>query len=198
MFFDLSPIFIFTLVFKPCVTFLLIYVAIFHKMLPLFSFEPTVDRSATATKSDFASKKWVYSAVKHNFRQFSKLTSYKFNFFILFSLKNHSKRLYYWSAIENNVKVLSKRGSLYKISKITHFEFYWIWDWLRWIEILCISISAEISTFTGGAKEVQNFKLKVHSGPEGSRGLDSDDNADNFHKNHLWYVSIWSLVVINV
>ena len=95
MFFDLSPIFIFTLVFKPCVTFLLIYVAIFHKMLPLFSFEPTVDRSATATKSDFASKKWVYSAVKHNFRQFSKLTSYKFNFFILFSLKNHSKRLYY-------------------------------------------------------------------------------------------------------
>ena len=35
----------------------------------------------------------------------------------------------------------------------------------------CVSsVSAEISTFIDGAKEVQNFKLKVHSGPEGSRG----------------------------
>ena len=40
--FDLSLILIFTLFFKPCVTFLLIYVAIFHKMAPLFSYEPTV------------------------------------------------------------------------------------------------------------------------------------------------------------
>ena len=39
--------------------------------------------------------------------------------------------------------------------------------------------------FNGGAKEVQNFKLKVHSGPEGSRGLDSDDNTENSHRNHL-------------
>ena len=35
-----------------------------------------------------------------------------------------------------------------------------------------ISFSGEISTSHGGAKEVQNFKLKVHIGPEGSRGLD--------------------------
>ena len=40
--FDLSLILIFTLFFKPCVTFLLIYVAVFHKMAPLFSYEPTV------------------------------------------------------------------------------------------------------------------------------------------------------------
>ena len=51
-----------------------------------------------------------------------------------------------------------------------------------------ISISAEMSTFSG-AKEVQNFNLKVRSGPEGSRGLDYDYNAENSHKNHLWYVS---------
>ena len=42
MIFDLSLILIFTLFFKPCVSFLLIYVAIFHKMAPLFSYEPTV------------------------------------------------------------------------------------------------------------------------------------------------------------
>ena len=40
-------------------------------------------------------------------------------------------------------------------------------------------------TYNGGAKEVRNFKLKVHCGPEGSRGDDSDNNTDNSHRNHL-------------
>ena len=39
------------------------------------------------------------------------------------------------------------------------------------------------------AKEVQNFKLKVHSGPEGSRGLDYDRNEVICHKFHLEYLS---------
>ena len=51
------------------------------------------------------------------------------------------------------------------------------------------SISAEISTLFGGAKEVQNFKLKVHSGPEGSRGLDYHRNEAFCHKFHLEYLS---------
>ena len=39
------------------------------------------------------------------------------------------------------------------------------------------------------AKEVRNFKLKFLSGPEGSIGLDSDNNTENSDKNHLQYVS---------
>ena len=42
-----------------------------------------------------------------------------------------------------------------------------------------------ISDFHDGAKEVQNFKLKVHSGPEGSRGLDYHRNEVFYHKFHL-------------
>ena len=42
-----------------------------------------------------------------------------------------------------------------------------------------------ISDFHDGAKEVQNFKLKVHIGPEGSRGLDSAYNTDNSHRKQL-------------
>ena len=45
---------------------------------------------------------------------------------------------------------------------------------LHGLKYCVISISAEISAFAGGAKEVQNFKLKVHSGPEGSRGWHLD------------------------
>ena len=41
-FFDLRPISFFTPFFKPYVTFLFIYMAIFPKMAPLFSYEPTV------------------------------------------------------------------------------------------------------------------------------------------------------------
>ena len=48
-----------------------------------------------------------------------------------------------------------------------------------------ISVSAGHYDLFGGAKEVQDFKVKVHSGPEGSRGWDSDDNTNNFHINHL-------------
>ena len=51
------------------------------------------------------------------------------------------------------------------------------------------SISAEISTSHGWAKEVQNFKVKVHSGPEGSRGLDYHRNEVFCHKFHLEYLS---------
>ena len=40
--FYLSTFSIFTLFFKLCVTFLVLHVAIFLKMAPLFSFEPTV------------------------------------------------------------------------------------------------------------------------------------------------------------
>ena len=40
----------------------------------------------------------------------------------------------------------------------------------------------------GGAKEVQNFNLKVHSGPEGSRGLDHDRNIVFCQKFHLKYL----------
>ena len=40
--FDLRSNFFFTLFFKPCATLLLLYVAIFLKMAPLFSYEPTV------------------------------------------------------------------------------------------------------------------------------------------------------------
>ena len=32
------------------------------------------------------------------------------------------------------------------------------------------SISAEISTFNGGAKEVESFNCEIQYGPEGSRG----------------------------
>ena len=60
-----------------------------------------------------------------------------------------------------------------------------------------ISISAEISTPNDGAKEVQNFKLKVHSGPEGSRGLDYDRNEVICHKFHLEYLSITSLKLMH-
>ena len=40
---DLRPNLIFTLFFKPYVTFLCIFMANFLKMAPLFTFEPTVD-----------------------------------------------------------------------------------------------------------------------------------------------------------
>ena len=46
-----------------------------------------------------------------------------------------------------------------------------------------ISISAEMSTFRG-AKEVQNFNLKVHSGPEGSRGLNQRKKRVFYPKFH--------------
>ena len=54
--------------------------------------------------------------------------------------------------------------------------------------IFAISISGEISTINDGAKEVQNFKLKVHSGPEGSRGWDHCKTrvfCQNFHLEYL-------------
>ena len=38
------------------------------------------------------------------------------------------------------------------------------------------------------AKEVQNFKLKFHSGPEGSRGLDYDRNIVFCQRFHLKYL----------
>ena len=41
--FNLMSFFIFTLFFEPCVTFLLISMAIFVKMALLFSYEPTVE-----------------------------------------------------------------------------------------------------------------------------------------------------------
>ena len=63
------------------------------------------------------------------------------------------------------------------------------WDWPWWIELLRTSFSAEMSTLFGGAKEAQNFKLKVHSGPEGSRGLDYHRNEVFCHKFHLEYLS---------
>ena len=50
------------------------------------------------------------------------------------------------------------------------------------------SVSAEISTFIDGAKEVQNFKLKVHSGPEGSRGWHCEDKY-SFAIEFIWYTS---------
>ena len=59
------------------------------------------------------------------------------------------------------------------------------------------SVSAEVSTLMARAKEVQNFKLKVHSGPEGSRGLDYHRNEVFCHKFHLEYLSISSPMLIN-
>ena len=62
--------------------------------------------------------------------------------------------------------------------------------------IAVFSVSAEISTSHGWAKEVQNFKVKVHSGPEGSRGLDYHRNEVFCHKFHLEYLSISSLELV--
>ena len=51
---------------------------------------------------------------------------------------------------------------------------------IRWRKVT--SISAEISTFNGGAKEAQNFNLKVHSDPSGSVGSNHDEKEGISHK----------------
>ena len=59
-----------------------------------------------------------------------------------------------------------------------------------------ISVSAGHYDLFGGAKEVQDFKVKVHSGPEGSRGLDYRKKEDFCHKFHLEYLFTSSLELV--
>ena len=78
-----------------------------------------------------------------------------------------------------------------------YFRRFEFWDWLRWIEILRISVSADHSCLYGGAKEVENFEIKIHSGPEGSRGWHWYNNYC-FAIEFIWYTSPWTSQLISV